>query len=38
VVELRRALRPGGVVSKDYRFEGENGPVVFSTNVNRMLF
>ena len=30
VAELRRALPPGGVVSKDYRFEGENGPVVFS--------
>jgi predicted dithiol-disulfide oxidoreductase (DUF899 family) len=30
VAEQRRALPPGGVVSKDYRFEGENGPVVFS--------
>ena len=26
----RRALPPGGVVSRDYRFEDENGPVVFS--------
>jgi predicted dithiol-disulfide oxidoreductase (DUF899 family) len=30
VAEQRRALPPGGVVSKDYRFEGENGTVVFS--------
>ena len=30
VAEQRRALPPGGVVSKDYRFEGENGAVVFS--------
>jgi predicted dithiol-disulfide oxidoreductase (DUF899 family) len=30
VAELRRALPPGGVVSKDYRFESENGPVTFS--------
>jgi predicted dithiol-disulfide oxidoreductase (DUF899 family) len=30
VAEQRRALPPGGVVSKDCRFEGENGPVVFS--------
>jgi predicted dithiol-disulfide oxidoreductase (DUF899 family) len=30
VAELRRALPPGGVVDKDYRFEGENGPAVFS--------
>lgn len=30
VAKQRRALPPGGVVSKDYRFEGENGPVVFS--------
>jgi len=30
VAEQRRALPPGGVVSKDYRFESENGPVVFS--------
>src|SRR5258706_8768322 len=30
VAEQRRALPPGGVVSKGYRFEGENGPVDFS--------
>lgn len=30
VAEQRRALPPGGVVPKDYRFEGEHGPVVFS--------
>jgi predicted dithiol-disulfide oxidoreductase (DUF899 family) len=30
VAEQRRALPPGGVISKDYRFEGENGAVVFS--------
>jgi predicted dithiol-disulfide oxidoreductase (DUF899 family) len=30
VAELRRALPPGGKVSKDYRFEGERGPVTFS--------
>jgi predicted dithiol-disulfide oxidoreductase (DUF899 family) len=30
VAEQRRALPPGGVVSKDYHFEGENGPIVFS--------
>ena len=30
VAEQRRALPPGGVVSRDYHFEGENGPVVFS--------
>jgi predicted dithiol-disulfide oxidoreductase (DUF899 family) len=30
VAELRRALPPGGEVTKDYRFEGENGPVAFS--------
>lgn len=30
VAEQRRALPPGGEVSKQYRFEGENGPVVFS--------
>jgi predicted dithiol-disulfide oxidoreductase (DUF899 family) len=30
VAEQRRALPPGGEVSKDYRFEGENGGVVFS--------
>jgi predicted dithiol-disulfide oxidoreductase (DUF899 family) len=30
VAEQRRALPPGGTVPKNYRFEGENGPVVFS--------
>src|SRR3954462_6835428 len=30
VAELRRALPPGGEVTKDYRFEGENGPVAFA--------
>ena len=30
VAEQRRALPPGGAVSKDYRFESENGPVGFS--------
>jgi len=30
VAELRRALPQGGVVPKDYEFEGENGPVRFS--------
>ena len=30
VAEQRRALPPGGVGSNDYRFEGENGAVVFS--------
>ncbi len=30
VAEQRRALPPGGVVPKDYRFEGENGVVDFS--------
>src|ERR1700730_2214512 len=30
VAEQRRALPPGGVVSKEYRFEGENGPLGFS--------
>ena len=30
VAEQRRALPPGGVVPKDYRFEGENGTVGFS--------
>lgn len=29
VAEQRRALPPGGVVAKDYHFEGENGPVSF---------
>src|SRR4051794_29449255 len=27
VAELRRHLPPGGEVKRDYRFEGENGPV-----------
>ena len=30
VAQQRRALPQGGVVPKDYQFEGENGPVVFS--------
>jgi predicted dithiol-disulfide oxidoreductase (DUF899 family) len=30
VAEQRRALPPGGVVSKDYHFDGENGLVNFS--------
>ena len=30
VAEQRRALPPGGAVSKQYRFEGENGPTDFS--------
>src|SRR6266700_546068 len=30
VAEQRRALPPGGAVSTEYRFEGENGAVVFS--------
>jgi predicted dithiol-disulfide oxidoreductase (DUF899 family) len=30
VAEQRRALPPGGAVSKEYRFEGEHGPVAFS--------
>ena len=30
VAEQRRALPLGGVVPKDYRFDGENGPVKFS--------
>ena len=30
VAEQRRALPPGGVVPKDYRFDGENGAVDFS--------
>jgi predicted dithiol-disulfide oxidoreductase (DUF899 family) len=29
VAEQRRALPPGGEVSRRYRFEGESGPVVF---------
>jgi predicted dithiol-disulfide oxidoreductase (DUF899 family) len=30
VAAQRRALPPGGTVPKDYRFEGETGPVAFS--------
>jgi predicted dithiol-disulfide oxidoreductase (DUF899 family) len=30
VAQMRRALPPGGVVPKAYRFEGENGPVEFA--------
>jgi predicted dithiol-disulfide oxidoreductase (DUF899 family) len=30
VAEQRRALPPGGVVSKEYRFESERGPVSFA--------
>ena len=30
VARQRRALPPGGEVTKDYRFEGENGPVSFA--------
>jgi predicted dithiol-disulfide oxidoreductase (DUF899 family) len=30
VAEQRRALPPGGLVSGDYRFEGEDGPVDFA--------
>src|SRR5215213_903088 len=30
VAELRRALPPGGAVTKNYVFEGENGPVKFA--------
>ena len=30
VAEQRRALPPGGALPKDYRFVGENGPIVFS--------
>lgn len=30
VAELRRALPPGGEVTKDYRFQGEHGPVSFA--------
>lgn len=30
VAEMRRALPPGGEVSKDYRFEGAKGPVMFA--------
>lgn len=30
VAEMRRALPPGGAVTKDYRFVGEGGPVSFA--------
>lgn len=30
VAELRRALPPGGEVTKEYRFQGERGPVSFA--------
>ena len=30
MAEQRRALPPGGVVSRDYRFEGESGPATFA--------
>ena len=30
VAEQRRALPPGGAMPKDYRFDGERGPVSFS--------
>ena len=30
VAEQRRKLPPGGAVTKDYRFQGENGPVGFA--------
>jgi len=30
VAEQRRALPPGGAVTRDYRFEGEDGPVRFA--------
>jgi predicted dithiol-disulfide oxidoreductase (DUF899 family) len=30
VAQQRRDLPPGGAVPRDYRFEGENGPVAFS--------
>jgi len=30
VAEMRRALPPGGPVTKDYRFEGPDGPVSFA--------
>jgi predicted dithiol-disulfide oxidoreductase (DUF899 family) len=30
VAEMRRALPPGGEVKKQYRFEGEHGPVSFA--------
>ena len=30
VAEQRRALPPGGKVTKDYHFQGENGPISFA--------
>jgi predicted dithiol-disulfide oxidoreductase (DUF899 family) len=30
VAEQRRALPPGGGVTRDYRFEGEDGPASFA--------
>jgi predicted dithiol-disulfide oxidoreductase (DUF899 family) len=30
LAEMRRQLPPGGAVTKDYRFEGEDGPVRFA--------
>lgn len=30
VAEMRRQLPPGGAETKDYRFEGDNGPVSFA--------
>lgn len=30
VAEQRRSLPPGGQVTKDYRFDGENGPTTFA--------
>ncbi len=30
VAEQRRALPPGGEVTKDYRFEGQDGPINFA--------
>ena len=30
LAEMRRQLPPGGPVTRDYRFEGENGPVRFA--------
>lgn len=30
VAEMRRQLPPGGAVTRDYRFEGEHGPVGFA--------
>src|SRR6266852_6705387 len=30
VAEQRRTLPPGGMLAKDYGFEGEHGPIAFS--------